>query len=86
MRGCTPPTSCKWRRARDAGALAGLAAQARRACKTPEQVELGRLRRANERLAGELARTKAALEIVGKAHALLEQLSESSDTERRSSR
>ncbi len=32
----------------------------------------------------ELARTKAALDIVGKAHALLELLSESADTERRS--
>jgi hypothetical protein len=34
-----------------------------------------RLRKENEKLAAELARTKAALEIVGKAHALLELLS-----------
>jgi transposase len=34
----------------------------------------------------ELARSKAALEIVGKAHALLEMLSESADTDPRSSR
>jgi hypothetical protein len=33
-----------------------------------------------------LARTKAALEIVGKAHALLEQRSESVDSEPRSGR
>jgi transposase len=37
-------------------------------------------------LEAELARTKAALEIVGKAHALLGQLSESADSESRSSR
>src|SRR4030095_3795189 len=30
----------EWRRARDAGALSGLAAQARRPRRTPEQVEL----------------------------------------------
>jgi transposase len=76
----------EWRRARDAGALSGLAAQARRPRRTPEQVELERVRRRNQRLEAELARTKAALEIVGKAHALLEQLSESVDSEPRSSR
>src|ERR687888_2146447 len=59
----------EWRRARDAGALAGLAAQGRRPRRTTEQVELERVRRRNQRLEAELARTKAALEIVGKAHA-----------------
>ena len=76
----------EWRRARDAGALAGLAAQGRRPRRSAEQVEQERLRRGNERLEAELARTKAALEIVGKAHALLELLSESADSEPRSSR
>ena len=42
-----------------------------------------RLRRENEKLANELARTKAALEVVGKAHALLELLSESADSEQK---
>ena len=42
-----------------------------------------RLRQANERLARELAKTRAALEVVGKAHALLELLSESADTDQR---
>ena len=42
-----------------------------------------RLRKENEKLAAELARTKAALEIVGKAHALLEMLSESADSEKK---
>ena len=67
-------------------ALAGLAGQGRARKRTPEQVELERVRRRNQRLEAELARTRAALEIVGKAHALLEQLSESADSEPRSSR
>jgi transposase len=44
-------------------------------------VELERLRRRNERLETELARTRLALEITGKAHALLEMLSESAATD-----
>lgn len=43
-------------------------------------MENERLRKENEDLAMELARTKAALEVVGKAHALLEMLSESADS------
>jgi transposase len=74
----------EWRRARDAGALAGLEGQARPAKRTPEQVELERLRARAEKAEAELARTKAALDVVGKAHALLELLSESADTETRS--
>jgi transposase-like protein len=76
----------EWRRARDAGALQALAARGGRRKKTAEAVEVERLRRQNEQLRAELARTKTALEIVGKAHALLEQLSESADTERRPKR
>ena len=74
----------EWRRARDAGALAGLEGKPRPAKRTPEQVENERLRARAERAEAELARTKAALDIVGKAHALLELLSESADTETRS--
>ncbi len=71
----------EWRRQRDAAALEGLAPKPRRSRRTPEQVELERLRRRNERLESELERTRLALEITGKAHALLELLSESADTE-----
>lgn len=66
----------EWRKARDAGALEGLAAKGRHR-RSPEQIEIERLRRKNARLERELERTKLALEITGKAHALLEALSES---------
>jgi transposase len=46
--------------------------------------ENAKLKARAERAERELAKTKAALEIGGKAHALLEMLSESADTEPRS--
>ncbi|PZM89001.1 MAG: transposase [Actinobacteria bacterium] len=73
----------EWRKARDAGAREGLAPKAKPR-RSPEQVELEKLRRKNERLAAELERTKTALEITGKVHALLEQLSESADSDPKS--
>lgn len=73
----------EWRKVRDAGAVEGLAPKAK-ARRSPEQVEVDKLRRRNERLEAELARTKLALEITGKAHALLELLSESADSDPRS--
>jgi transposase len=73
----------EWRKAREAGAREGLAPMPK-AKRTPEQVELEKLRRRNERLEAELERTKLALEITGKAHALLELLSESADSEPKS--
>jgi transposase len=75
----------EWTRARDAGALTGSAAGAvtgsAAGSRTPtkksaEQVELEKLRRRNEKLEADLARTRMALDIMGKAHALLEGLSE----------
>ncbi len=54
--------------------------------RSAEQVELDRLRKKNAKLQSELQRTKLALEITGKAHALLELLSESADTENRSTK
>jgi hypothetical protein len=74
----------EWRRQRDSGALAGLAPKGRPPKRSAEQVELDRLRKQNERLAAELERTRTALEITGKVHALLESISESADTEPRS--
>ena len=74
----------EWRKARDSGALGGLASAARPVKKSAEQLENAKLRARAERAERELAKTQAALEIVGKAHALLELLSESADTEPRS--
>jgi len=73
----------EWRKARDAGARDGLAPKAKPR-RSPEQVELERLRRRTARLEAELERTKTALEITGKVHALLEQLSESADSDPKS--
>lgn len=70
----------EWRRAADAGALDGLSKNTSRARKSGEQAELERLRRKVEALEAELARKDAALDLVGKAHALLETLSESAGT------
>lgn len=73
-----------WRRARDAEALEGPRLPPRSNGRSAEEVENQRLRARNERLERELAKTKAALEVVGKAHALLELLSESADTDQQS--
>lgn len=72
----------EWRRAQQAGALAGLEGTPRPHKRTPEQVELDKLRRRNADLERELAKNKAALTIMGKAHELLELLSESSKPDR----
>ena len=73
----------EWRKARDAGARDVLAPRAKRR-RSAEQIEVDKLRRRNERLEADLARTKLALEITGKAHALLELLSESADSDSKS--
>lgn len=74
----------EWRRARDTGAREGLGSRTRKPRRSAEQVELEKLRAKNARLEAELARTKTALDLVGKAHALLEALSESAASETRS--
>ena len=76
----------EWRKQRDRGGLDGLTPKRRPPKRTAEQIELERARRRITRLEAELQRTKLALEITGKAHALLELISESADTEERSKR
>ena len=73
----------EWRKARYVGARDALAPRAKPR-RSADQVELERVRRRNERLEAELARTRLALEITGKAHALLELLSESADSDSKS--
>jgi transposase len=71
----------EWRKARAACAESGLADRSPgRPRRTAAEAENERLRKENEKLTAELARTKAALDVVGKAHALLELLSESADS------
>jgi transposase len=71
----------EWRRARDEAASAPVPERKPgRPARDAAESENERLRKENEKLAAELARTRAALEIMGKAHALLELLSESADS------
>ena len=67
----------EWRRARDAGTLLARESGASRR----DRREFDKLEKKNKRLEVELERTRLALDIVGKAHALLEKLSESADNE-----
>ena len=67
----------EWRRLRDAGVLDGKKAGDTIGRLTAEQSEIARLRRELELANRRLARTEVALEIMGKARTLLEELSES---------
>jgi len=73
----------EWRRARDAGALVGLTAKARKDRPAPEQAELTRATRRAERAEAKLAKARQVIEIQGKVSELLEQLLSESDTEPR---
>jgi transposase-like protein len=69
-------------RSGEAGTERSAPQRRRRGKPTTEQAEVERLRRQNEKLVRDLARTQAALDIMGKAHALLELLSESAEPTR----
>ena len=73
-----------WRKQQEAGRLSSSAGNP---AKGAESAELARLRAENkklkarnDRLAGELGKTKTALDIAGKAFALLEDISNSADS------
>ena len=66
----------EWRKAAEAGAAAALGPKT----KDRRDREIEALRTRAEKAEAELAKTKAALDLVGKAHALLETLSESTGT------
>ena len=70
----------EWRRARDAAGRSGLA-QARRVKKSPDAKALAKANAKIERLESDLVKHKLALDIAGKAHALLEMLAESAQDE-----
>lgn len=66
----------EWRKTAQAGAVLALGPKS----KDLRDREIEQLTARAERAEAELARTKAVLDIVGKTHALLEALSESTDT------
>ena len=71
----------EWRRERDRAESAPAGERKPgRPGKSAAEAENERLRKENEKLAAKLSKTEAALEIMGKVHALLETLSESADS------
>ena len=71
----------EWRRLRDAGVLAGKQPNEKIGKLTAEQAEIARLRRQLNKAERRLATTEVALEIMGKARELLEEISRSSRDE-----
>ena len=71
----------EWRKLRDAGVLTRKEPGERIGKPSAEQAEIARLRRELDRAERRLATTETALVIMGKAHALLEQISESATDE-----
>jgi transposase len=74
----------EWRRAREAGVLHRTGSPTAPTSKPKpagDAAALAKVTRRAERAEAELAKTKAALEIMGKAHALLEMLAESADSD-----
>jgi transposase-like protein len=73
----------EWRKLRDSGVLAGKKPGQKVGRPSAEQAEIARLTRELELTRRRLAKTEVALDIMGKAHALLEEISESADTEKK---
>ena len=71
----------EWRKQRDRGALQALAKPAGRQPADPRDQQVARLRKENQRLAGELDKARKVIEVQGKLSALLEQLATDSVTE-----
>ncbi len=71
----------EWRRARDAGALAGLKQPRGRPAADPRGAQIARLRKEKEQLEKELAKARFVVDVQAKLQALLETISESADSE-----
>ena len=74
-----------WRRQHREGSLLVTPGRSEGGRGGPSRSELARLRAENERLRKKLAKTEAIIEVQGKVHALLEELSKSADTDEPSS-
>ena len=70
----------EWRRARDAGALAGLSAPRGRPRRDARDDRIARLEQEKQQLEQELAKARFVVEVQAKLHALLETISEGADT------
>lgn len=71
----------EWRRARDAGALAGLKAPRGRKPQDKRDEQIAQLEAEKKRLEQELAKARFVVEVQAKLHALLETISESEKPE-----
>jgi transposase len=70
----------EWRRARDAGVLAGRARTRGRPAADPRDAQIARLRREKAKLEQELAKARFVVDVQAKLQALLETISEGADT------
>src|SRR3984893_10785169 len=70
----------EWRRARDAGALAGPARPRGRPAADPRDAQIARLRQEKAKLERELAKARFVVDVQSKLQALLETISEGADT------
>jgi transposase len=70
----------EWRRARDAGALAGLRQPVGRPAADPRDAQIARLRKEKAKLEQELAKARFVADVQSKLQALLETISEGADT------
>ena len=71
----------EWRRARDAGALAGPARPPGRPAADPRDAQIARLRKEKAKLEQELAKARFVADVQSKLQALLETICEGADTE-----
>jgi transposase-like protein len=71
----------EWRRARDAGALAGSARRRGRPAADPRDAQIARLQQEKAKLEQELAKARFVVDVQAKLQALLETISKSADTE-----
>jgi transposase len=71
----------EWRRARDAGVLAGQGRPRGRPAADPRDAQIARLRKEKAKLEQELAKARFVVDVQAKLQALLETISEGADTE-----
>ena len=71
----------EWRRARDAGTLAGPARPRGRPAADPRDGQIARLQKEKAKLEQELAKARFVVDVQAKLQALLETISEGADTE-----